>query len=296
MRSEERRQFIFVYILWLLISGSANATPFSFDDIKYWVGSGTNRAAIAIDWTDTSTQPPALVWGYRWDGVKHGSDMLTAIVADDSRLFAKLGGTPTNRAVYGLGYDANNNGQFGIDDDTQFDSQGFALTDPSDGAVATDSGDYYSEGWFGGFWHYGVATVDPYNGGSWSDTIVGASSRTLVDGAWDSWTFSPTFNFTSFAVNPVAADPPYPPGDFDHDGHVTAADYAVWRSNFGSTSELAADASGNSVVDAADYVIWRRNFSAAGSGSALLSNNVPEPAAVWLIAILLVTVLVQRNR
>ena len=250
---------------------------------------------MAIDWTERQRSRRPLIWGFRWDGVKHGSDMLTAIVAADSRLFAKLGTSPTNRGVYGLGYDSNNNGQFGIDDDTQFDSLGFAFTDPADGAVATDSGDYYSEGWFGGFWHYGVALSDPYNGGSWSDTIVGASSRTLADGAWDSWTFSPSFNFASFAVNPVAAEPPYPPGDFDHDGHVTAADYGVWRANFGSTSELAADASGNSAVDAADYVIWRRNVKRDWKWQCAAFEQCSEPAAAQLIAILTVTVLFPRK-
>src|SRR5262245_44879430 len=68
------------------------APPFSFSDIKYWIGSGANRAALVIDWDESSTQPPALAWGYRWNGTAHGSDLLSAVVADDPRLFAKLGG------------------------------------------------------------------------------------------------------------------------------------------------------------------------------------------------------------
>ena len=73
-----------------------SAQPFTFDDIEFWVGTGANRAALVIDWVEGSTEPPALVWGYRWDGTARGSDMLTAIVAADPRLFAKLGGTPSN--------------------------------------------------------------------------------------------------------------------------------------------------------------------------------------------------------
>jgi hypothetical protein len=253
------------------------AAPFSFDDIKYWVGSGTNRAALVIDWDDNSLQPPALAWGYRWNGTARGSDMLFAIVAADARLFAKLGGSDGNpNALYGVGYDANNNREFGVNDGTVFDSRGIAFTDPSDLASATDPGDYYAEGWFAGFWHYGVATADPYDAGSWSDTNLGMASRTLTDGAWDSWTFTPSFSFSAFAENPTAAEPPSP-GDFNHDGHVDSADYDVWRSTFGSTSQLAADANRNAVVDAADYVVWRRAASVAGSSNSARLVSVPEP-------------------
>ncbi|HEX2474405.1 MAG TPA: hypothetical protein VHK01_06660, partial [Lacipirellulaceae bacterium] len=102
-----------------LASTTFAQTPFSFDDIQFWVGSGANRAAVAIDWHENTIEPPALVWGYRWDGIAHGNDMLTAIVAADPRFFAKLGGTRSDpNAVYGLGYDADGDGEFAIDDDT----------------------------------------------------------------------------------------------------------------------------------------------------------------------------------
>lgn len=262
------------------------AFAFSFDDISYWVGSGSNRAAIAIDWQDGSNQPAALVWGYRWNGTATGAQMLSAVVASDPRLFAKLGGTAANpSSVYGLGYDANNNGQFGIDDGTMFDSQGFASTDPADLAMASDAGDYYAEGWFTGFWHYGIASSNPYGSGQWSDSQMGMSSRQLADGAWDSWTFTPSFNFSAFATNPLAAPSPYVPGDFDHDGHVTASDYDVWRASFGSTTQLDADANGNHIVDAADYVLWRQQLSVANGQSALssASDTVPEPITAFSV-------------
>jgi hypothetical protein len=273
--------FAFHSCMW---SSLSFAGPFTFDDIQYWIGSGTNRAALAIDWGENSTEPPALVWGYRWNGTAHGSDMLAAVVADDPRLFAKLGGSLASPvAVYGLGYDANDNHIFGIDDGTSFDSLGFAVTDPADLATATDSGDYYAEGWFAGFWHYGVAATDPFDGGSWSDIAQGMGSRTLSDGAWDSWTFSPTFNFASFAENPTPAEPPFVTGDFNRDGFVDASDYAMWRSDFGLTSRSNADANGNGLVDAADYVIWRKAAAGFESGSGVSPIGVPEPSTAWLL-------------
>jgi hypothetical protein len=76
-------------------------------------------------------------------------------------------------------------------------------------------------------------------------------------------------------------------GDFNGDRLVNAADYGVWRANFGSTSNLAADANGNGVVDAADFVIWRKVMGAgAGSGAGSIANGplqpLPEPCT-WII-------------
>lgn len=93
------------------------------------------------------------------------------------------------------------------------------------------------------------------------------------------WNISRTS--TEYTLRVVAAD-------FDHNGIVEAADYAVWRSSFGSTTNLAADANGNGKVDSADYVIWRQNignirgtFAGSGGGS-LLPGGVPEPTSVTL--------------
>jgi hypothetical protein len=236
---------------------------------------------MAIDWYENQSEPPALVWGYRWDGTAHGNDMLTAVIAADPRLFAKLGGSRGDaNAVYGIGYDANGDGRFAIDDDTVFDAEGFAFTGPADLAISSDAADYYAEGWFTGFWHYGVASSNPYDGARWSDIAVGMASRELTDGSWDSWTFSPTFNFASFAENPAAAPPPFSAGDFNRDGRVDAGDYGIWRSDFRSTARLAADANGNGTVDAADYVIWRKASHSSATAAAV--SPMPEPKAASL--------------
>jgi len=120
---------------------------FTFDDIEFWVGSGANRAAMVIDWDDSSQATPALAWGFRWDGEAFENDMLVAIVSADDRLFAKLAGPPDNPlAVYGLGYDADDDGEFGVDDGTSFDDAGIAFTGPSDLGMATDPGDSGTNG------------------------------------------------------------------------------------------------------------------------------------------------------
>lgn len=65
-------------------------------------------------------------------------------------------------------------------------------------------------------------------------------------------------------------------GDFNGDRIVDADDYNLWRSTFGSQSDLRADGNGDDIVDAADYVIWRKATSVGGSG-AIASAAVPEP-------------------
>ena len=280
-----RRRSLFVLLCAFSWPYPGVATPFSFDDIEFWVGTGANRAAVAIDWVEHSTEQPALVWGFRWNGAASGRDMLLAVVTADQRLFAKLGDPPANPVrVFGLGYDADRNGEFGIEDGTTFNDSGIAYSSPPFfPAAASDPDDYYAEGWTFGFWHYGVAGTSPFAGGSWSDSGVGMASRTLSDGAWDSWTFSPTFDFTAFAENPRAAPPPpFAPGDFNRDGRVDAADYAFWRADFGSTAELAADGNGNGVVDAADYVVWRRHLG-HGHSSIAAANVIPEPGATGFV-------------
>ena len=58
---------------------------FTFDDIQYWVGNGSNKAALVIEWHD-GNRPDAMVWGYRWDGEATGHDMIVTIAQADPRL------------------------------------------------------------------------------------------------------------------------------------------------------------------------------------------------------------------
>jgi hypothetical protein len=256
---------------------AASAATFSFDDIRYWVGTGDNRAALVIDWVENAADPPALVWGYRWDGVATGADMLRDVVTADNRLFAKFGGSiATPVSVYGLGYDTNDDGVFALDDSTTFNSVGIAITEPADAATSITSGDHYAEGWYLGFWHYGMATANPFDDGAWADAPNGMAGRNLANGDWDSWTYSPTFNFASFGVNPQAAPSPFPPGDYNQDGSVGMADFTRWKELYGS-SDAAADGNGNGIVDAADYTIWRNNLGMGSSASSQPAAEVPEP-------------------
>jgi hypothetical protein len=78
-------------------------------------------------------------------------------------------------------------------------------------------------------------------------------------------------------------------GDYNHNGTIGPEDYTVWKSSFGSTSNLAADGNGDGVVNAADYTIWRDRV-AGGAGAGLKAGAVPEPTT-GLMAVIAVTMM-----
>lgn len=119
-----------------------------------------------------------------------------------------------------------------------------------------------------------AAVVESYTGPitlGGGQTTVRARLRTL-SGQW-SGLVEATFTAESL------------PGDFDLNGLVNNADEAVWRSTYGSTTDLRADANDNGRVDAGDYTVWRDAFAAAPQAFALAvaeepsSEPILEPAA-----------------
>ena len=89
-------------------------------------------------------------------------------------------------------------------------------------------------------------------------------------------------------VGPITLFADVLPGDFNGDGVVDTADYAVWRENLGG-AEVDGVLSGNGnggVVDASDYEIWRSNYGATrSSGDSVGQASTPEPASVFSAAV-----------
>jgi hypothetical protein len=84
------------------------------------------------------------------------------------------------------------------------------------------------------------------------------------------------------AINAAA----FLPGDYNHDDSVDSADFVVWRKTLGSTTELAADGSGNLVVDEDDYNAWQVNFAAvfdeSSAAATVAATAVPEPSSSFI--------------
>ncbi|MGE3241326.1 MAG: sorbosone dehydrogenase family protein [Pirellulales bacterium] len=77
-------------------------------------------------------------------------------------------------------------------------------------------------------------------------------------------------------------------GDYNADGLVDDADYAVWNANYGATAGagLAADGNHDNVVDAADFTVWQDNFGNSVHATGAGSVAVPEPATSVLAVLL----------
>ncbi len=262
-------------LVFLLATSFAHASVTSFDDIEFWAGQGTNQAAIAIDWFGDDASDPSLVWGYRWNGSANGEEMLRAVLEADDRFYAKISTPGTfGTAFYGFGYDQNNDSLFQLDDNTVFDSDGIAISSPSDGTESISPADRYREGWALGYWHYGLASGSPTG---WTSSPSGPTARTLSDGDWNSYAFATTLNNNEFAENLIAAEPDGLSGDFNNDGNVDAADYTVWRDGLGISYTQS------------DYNIWQSNFGeiSSSSTSSSIALTIPEPATAALFFLVL---------
>jgi autotransporter-associated beta strand protein len=73
--------------------------------------------------------------------------------------------------------------------------------------------------------------------------------------------------------------PPPLGGDYNEDGTVDAADYAVWRDALGGESSLPNDDTPGVGQD--DYERWRTNFGMTSAGGGAFANgSVPEPSTL----------------
>ncbi len=117
-----------------------------------------------------------------------------------------------------------------------------------------------------------VALFDSADGGSLASMLQLASSLN-GDGNVDA------AEFVKLDLRPTT------PGDFNDDGVVNLADYAVWRDNLGASVTLPGEVSTPGAVTADDYLDWKNSYAAASAAAAALpARMVPEPATAWWLA------------
>jgi hypothetical protein len=197
---------------------SSHGGAISFNDIQLWAGSGTNRAAVVIEWnapeiSNYSTVPApiankTMVWGYRFNGTATGTQMLYAILAADPKLYLYITNDPTfGTGVNGIGYNLSGNGVIALTDgtSTNYFYNGL-LTNASvnaDAAAALNPGDLYFGGHFGPGWQIWTeendmggfdtspnrgtnAFADPDTGdqGQWDYAGAGLDGLPVTDGSW----------------------------------------------------------------------------------------------------------------
>lgn len=87
-------------------------------------------------------------------------------------------------------------------------------------------------------------------------------------------------------------------GDFNGNGTVDAADYAVWRNNLNQPEGNLLSGNGNGgTIDQSDYLLWKQNFGTVYSGAgSVQSTTVPEPSAMALLGVAIAASCVLRGR
>lgn len=88
------------------------------------------------------------------------------------------------------------------------------------------------------------------------------------------------------------------PGDFNDDGMVNLADYAVWRDNLGAANDGGLNGNGDGIngVDAGDYNLWKTSFGNPGSAASQGNQAVPEPTTIGLILLAIGGLVLSRRR
>lgn len=127
-------------------------------------------------------------------------------------------------------------------------------------------------------WATGAAnpTVVPSFADNWNMTLSLMALMDYLDGDDRASRY-----FADLPEVDAALDTVFIAGDYNGNGTVDAADYNLWKTNFGSRTLLAADGNNNGIIDAGDYSVWRDHLlGGAGGGSVA----VPEPAQFVTLA------------
>lgn len=259
----------------------AKCPAISLDDIQIWTGSGTNRAALVIEWNspeiinngNTVPAPVAnktLVWGYRFNGAATGTQMLTAILAANPSLYAVEDIDPYfGTEVDALGFNLAGNGPAGVTDGTVLDGPNTftngVLIDPNlnvDSAYSLNSGDLFWSGFNGPYWQLwnelgddgGFLSspnrganefwnADTYEQGQWASAYYGLDDLLLTNGSWIGFSVSAT------GYDPNTNDVAYTV--FSNDEQAPPSPDGTYVAYVGNTNDFAAQIISTNNLDAA---------------------------------------------
>ena len=174
-----------------VLVGVSPAWGFTFDDINYWVGEGTNRCAVVVDFNDGSVANSSFAWGYRWNGdAPNMKAILDEIAADDPR-FASF--VSSSGWVNGFGYD--------VDDDGGTFTTGKTYTkSDADDLFPQSWYDFDDESMYGDDWAISSATGAAFETLEWTKSATVSTEMFPLDGQWCLYRFSPyTMDMTSWA-------------------------------------------------------------------------------------------------
>lgn len=170
------------------------AHALSFDDVHFWVGEGTNRMVVVIDW-NVPDAPSSLAWGYRWNGAAPAmARAISDIAREDNRLRYFSSQSQWGTSVDGFGYDR-------ADVAASFDLASETATDSS-ALFGAYAGPYY--------WAQSPGTGADFASVAWTYG-AGVDADLATDGGWyclkrTNWE---TWESSEPVAEPVPAESPY---------------------------------------------------------------------------------------
>jgi hypothetical protein len=84
----------------------------------------------------------------------------------------------------------------------------------------------------------------------------------------------------------------WPPGDYNGDGEVDAADYTIWRDSEGAPANTFPNEFDGGVIGTAQFNAWVSNF---GTSLPANSQTVPEPLGIALLLMSMLSIAISRN-
>lgn len=223
---------------------------------------------------------------FNWKIAGGGADnWATSMPASDSRVYTDANGQINfhlyDQTTWNDGWFPNNTRRVGYDDSQLFDWEvigslnnwrnngeaGLYMTDLGNGlhrlAMPLDAGIYDFKFRMHDSWD--VSIGNDFGNGAGNNTIAVSSNG-------DEWIFELDLPKGRWRAYTEAA-PPGQDGDFNGNGIVDAADYTVWRDNYGTTNQLPHDPIGGT-IGSQQYDVWKAHF---GQGNTLtwLALNTP---------------------
>ena len=222
-----KKRFAALGALFLLASTTLSAQTLvaNFDNIAFWTGNGSNRAALVLDF-EVGGSRLSVAWGYRWDGPAVMQDMLFALagsIAGSAEAPPPLSGSDARLAV-DVGYFAGYG--FYVNSVT-FDARRLGGTWPS--AQLRIEDDYLGAGTYPAiYWRAGNGTWTSQPFGFSADD--GIPTLALQNGGWfgivqsegqENFSFSAPYAAPADAPAPV----PVPNTTIQHDGSGTSVSF-----------------------------------------------------------------------
>jgi hypothetical protein len=187
-------------------ASSAFAGTSNFDNIQYWVGTGSNQAGFVVDFR----QGPGsdLLWGYRFNGSATAWDMFRAITGSTTIVNAGYAmPTPPAGADSRLSVSVSSYTPFpGFDPPANLFVDTISYTGTGGAPVYARTGDYLVS------W----AFLESSDGTTWAEGSPSAMATSLTYNHFYAWSFSgqylpPDYNFTYTApgaLTPVSVPEP----------------------------------------------------------------------------------------